>query len=279
MMHLASLRPVTVGVLALAFVAQADSFVLTGTRLQVGVGSDGILADDSWLAGLRYDHTAAGSFGGDWVLSGAPWEFITFTVDGVDYGPSGIGTPLLGFETLETSAGGLLGARTRGMVGSLFYDSTLSFAEGSAEVMFTVTLTNPSHDPVYEVYFARGVDADPYGSLVTINTYGTSFDEVTARGLHGGSVTVRDLSGSGVVGMDELWGGGESALGLFTAATMPGGVGDRALNVSYHASEIGPAGSVTWEFEYVVVPEPGLMAVGMGAAAALTVVGLRRRRR
>jgi hypothetical protein len=262
--------------------ANADTFVLSGDYLRIGVGSDGSLIDDSFAVGLQYDphggssFAHSGPFGAQDLLltnpGGNAWEYFALRIGGVHYGygatVSGVTYSL---TTTDTSVGPVRSALSVGMVGGLSYTGSLSFGQNSRVINFSVSLMNSSGLSVDDIYFSRGLDPEPdywqTGSSSSHNLRNTSARWVSAAGFVAWpSITIQDSSGGASVSVSSADWGTEDPFLLYS---MPfdAGDGENRLHIAYYQPSLANGESVTWQFQYVLIPEPR-------AAMALTGLAL-----
>lgn len=259
--------PAAVAVIG-SLLANADSFVLSGQHLRIGVGSDGYLINDNdgYILGLQYDPRGTGTFSAvgpfgeqDLLNTGSSWEYFALRIDGIPYGRTAANYgSMFNFTTTDTSAGNVLSAQSVGTIGGLDYTAVLWFARDASVVDFTVTLVNTTAAAVNEIYFARGMDPQPdfwyNGSWASQNTVDRAGRRVTAAGVVAWPpVTIRDLSGGAVVSVSSGAWGTEDPYELYWRPADDGD-GDHCIHIAYCQPTLGAGESVTWHFQYVLTP-------------------------
>jgi hypothetical protein len=254
-----------------SLVATADSFVLTGSYLSIGVGSDGSLVDDGFAVGLQYDPEGSGTFprvgafGSQDLLLTQPgnstWEYLALRVAGVHYGygATTFGS-WFGLTTTDTSAGSLRSAHSVGTIGPLDYTGDLWFDQNAKAIDFSVTLANPTQSVIDDIYFSRGLDLEPdywtNGSLSSRNVVDATARSVTAAGfVSWPSLTILDLIGGAEVSVSNAAWGTEDPFLLYTSPPNAGD-GENRIHIAYYQPTLNAGESVTWHFQYSVIPEP-----------------------
>jgi len=244
---------------ATATTAMADSFVLEGNYLRVGVSESGGLIDDDFNAGIMFDPSGTKNFGiADYITPGSPFEFYSIGINGewdttgYEYGNT------FGVTTINTSSGTTFSANSTGAFGALSITQNLWFDENSSVIHFLVTGTNTGESTLNNVVYARGLDPDqdydPYGEYNTFNSIPAS-NRVRAVGPYSNwFIDIEDQSGGGVPTVDEEW--DTDPYNLLVPHN--DGDGDNTINMAWNAGDIEPGASVSAEFTYSVgvVPEP-----------------------
>jgi len=283
---------VAIAVLALYGMGNAGTFDLTGPFLNVGVSNTGGLIDDNFVAGIQFDKTGSGSFGGagDILKPGTPFEFFTMGINGVDMGPTGYmwngtsgwaaanpnyaissyqSTPVLGFSS--------------GTVGGLLITTTTTLVSGQS-IKFDVNFVNFSGADM-TVQYARGLDPDQdvnlFGSFMTNNSIGAGI--VSAFGPNSLlSIAIQDLTGGGVPTIQapgtSIYGWAVDLATLSVAQAAGNyGLSDSSINMYWDLGTIKDGSSKELTFQYNVssVPlPPGLLLFAPGL---LGLMGIRKR--
>lgn len=258
--------------------ASADSFVLQGDHLRVGVGSSGALVDDSFSAGIQYR-------GVDLIMPGAPFQFYAIGAGG-QYGIASndraAGTWLSSVRTINTSSGGRLSALTTGSYGSLGFTQKLSFDKGGFVVSYAITLTNTGTNTISDVVFATGFDPDQdyselyYEGFETENSLKTGM--VNAYGPAAGWGVA--ILGDGNATISSAW----DIDPYLLLTPINDGYGDNTINMGWRIGDLAAGQSATISYDYAitdadgnVVPEPStVLLLGSGLAV---LVGLGRKLR
>lgn len=277
-----------------SFVASAQSSVLSGNYLRIGVSSGGCLIDDDFSVGLQYDVQGAGNFSttgpfgpqdllldGD-LGSGSKWEYFGLHVNGMQqYLTSARWNP---FGLVTTCNQATHTAETSGKIAGLDYTGVLSFDADSSVIDFSVKLQNNTGSDISNIYFARGLDPQPdYWQNEDLRSKNTAPEDlrawVTAAGyIAWPTVTIRDLTGNARVAVTKLGWGLENAFELYRQP-VDDGDGDHRIHIAYYQDSLAAnGGSVEWKFQYAFVPEPadGMSVVGLAALGG--GLALRRRR-
>jgi hypothetical protein len=280
----------------------ADSFVLTGNYLKVGVSNSGALINDDASVGIQYDPTGGGSFGAfDYLTPGIPCEYWSI---GIDYGadPSvssgnatlfsdfGLtnGNPL-NMVTTNTSVGSTLSAKSVGTWDAFDIGVTqdLWFDANESTIHFHTAITNNNLDSLLLGAFARGADPDQdsYISGPQTNNSIPAANEVMAVGPSSGySITLIDDQGQGGVPSIHAQWTSDNPDPFFFYNTPPNdGNGDNSINMAWGGTiDAGQTVDIYYSYELggpknPSVPEPCTMSLlGLSLCGLL---GLRRRRK
>ncbi len=278
----------------------ADTFVLTGNYLKVGVSNSGGLVDDNLLCGIQYDPLGGGSFGVfDYFLPGEPFEFWSVGVNDPLAGEvvkvvtnNGDWGDPFGMTTTDTSSGSTLSAHTTGswIDAGLGLDvgivQGLSFDVNGDVISFHTALTNNGQS-AFDGAFARGGDPDqdvnlygglPYNTVQTINSIPAANDVRAVGPFSGFSIDLTDDQGGGVPSIDVEW--NTNPFYLFYSPPNDG-FGDNSINIAWGGT-INAGQTVDLYYSYRLgreepIPEPGTLSL-LGLSLC-SLLGLRRRRK
>lgn len=263
--------------------AFADSFVLEGNNLRVGVGSSGALVDDSIAvvsSGLLGGHRGAVGVqyrGVDLIMPGTPFQFYAIGADG-QYGiASNDGAVGNSFATVttNTSSGGRLSALTTGSYGAIGFTQKLSFDKGAYVISYDITLTNAGTDTLSDVVFATGFDPDQdysdfFEAFETENSIRTGM--VNAYGPNAGWGIA--IVGDGNATISSSWDTDPYLL----LTPINDGYGDNTINMGWRIGDLAAGQSATISYDYAitdadgnVVPEPSTMILLGSGLTALVV--------
>jgi hypothetical protein len=262
--------------------AQANTFVLSGNVLDVGVGSYGSLPDDYFTAGIVYKPAGPGSDILGNKVNTVPFEVFQIGVGGQWYA---IGWGLGAFvsTTYNTSNASSLSALTATGVfnlngANLIYIQNIFFAPDSNRINFSVDIINAGDVPATDVVYARTLDPNPDGSVgggrATINSIPAP-NRVRAVGpLTNLYIDLVDLTGSGVPSV--RW--PDSPYELLNPQNL--GNGDYIIDMAWDIGTLLPGRSAEIDFYYEVgvVPIPGAVLLLGTGLLGLGAVGWRRRR-
>lgn len=264
--------------LGISTTAFADTFILEGNYLKVGVGSSGALIDDNFNVGIDYDKTGNKNWTTYDVLKpGSPWQFYSIGINGSSAAAGyDLGGNIFGATTSNTSAGDMLSALTTGRYGDLGFSQSISFSKNSGVIHYAVTLTNNGRSALNNVAYASGFDPDQDvyagGNYETTNTIGT--DRVVAYAPVTGWGTA--IAGDGT---KSITGWSSNPYYLYNNGTDFNAVGtdysDDTIAMAWMWSELGTGESKTIFYDYVLgtddsghadpVPEPStLLLLGGG---------------
>jgi hypothetical protein len=278
---------VALGVFLIAFLpglVMADTFVLTGNFLQVGVSNSGGLIHDDYipgdpgLPGIKYDPSGRSNFNvTDFITPGTPLEFYSAGFGGswITAGYNDGNT--FNATTIQTISGSTLSARTTGAFGVMAFTQDLWFDQNSSVIHFLVSWTNTSDSVVTDAVYARGFDPDQddyiYETNDTLNSIPGS-NRVRAVGPYSGwYIDIVDQNGGGVPTVNDSW--DQDPYVLLTPRN--DGDGDYTLAIAWGATTFDPLETKTLSFDYQVgvVPIPGsVLLMGSGL---LGLVGLRKK--
>ena len=274
---------VTVALFATCGLGMADSFVLTGPYLNVGLSNTGGLGynGDSGPVGLQFDKTGTGSFATapDLLPPGLTLEFYAIGINGNDLGAGGYlfsGNP--NYPMTSTKVAPLIGS-TAGLVGGLTI-STQTTVVSAKEVLFDVDFINFTSAPITNVQYARGLNPIPdYTQFESFNTIDTvSAGKVTALGpLSGIAISILDLTGFGIPSVQSPpW---ATDLATLSIPSAPGtyAIGQNTINMYWNLGTIAPFGSKEISFEYELSAVPLPPSLLLFAPGLFGLVGLRKR--
>jgi len=287
-------------VLLLCVPLLADSFVLTGNYLQVGVSNSGGLIDDAGTVGVRFDPSGTGTFNAqDFLLPGVPWEGYSLgealdPAAGYDV-PNGLGNPF-NMVTTDTSAGSTLSAESIGFwaQANLNIIQELSFDTNSNTINFDVeffpgVLPTEIDPDIPPIAYARFLDPDQDvnlagGTYSTLNTIPSATEVVAVGPITGWYIKITDLTGGGVPSIQPGGVPGPSdPFVLFLGGNA--GNGDHEIAMAWGVpllfDGIGPAQDngvhIRFSYEFGVQPIPEPCTMSLLAMGAVGLLGLRRR--
>lgn len=267
--------------------AQADSFVLTGNYLMVGIGSGGTLIDDEFNVGLQFDPSGSGSFPqSDFIKPGGPgvpFQFYSLGINEDWVEASFINNPNpFNLITKDISYNGTYAAISYGIYGfhGLFLiNHVLSFDFNDTVIKNTFQIFNMGNQPLVNIAFATGLDPDQdvdmFGIRDTIN--GISGNVVWAIGPKSGlTIQMVSLTPGGVPTVDKNWIRDPYWLNI----PHNDGNGDWTIALAWKIGSLDPGRSITfdWEYRLSLVPLPASVLLLGSGLLGLGAVGWRRRR-
>ena len=244
---------------ALSAPAAFGQIVLEGLQIDVGVNNSGGLITTSAPGtgiGVGPDR--------DLLTPTNNYEFYGLGYAGVQAAAGYFN--FSGASTVDQSSGNLLKAVTTGVLGDLSFEQTLSFTSDSSVINFSVTLLNTSQSALNDVFYVRGLDAnpdyptdgDPFFAVQTHNVV-ESADRITSWGEQTGWAisieTDSDVPHEALI--NEAWAGADQDA-LLLALLNPSGVnptqtyGDHSINVAWRVGTLGAGQSTTIKFQYQV---------------------------
>jgi hypothetical protein len=269
-----------VGLLALAAAAQADTFVLSGNILDVGVSNWGSLPDDYFTAGIVYKPAWPGN---DFLGNTVPFEYYSIGVGGV-WGTTGWGlSNYFGTTSYNTSNPSFLSGLTASGVFNLngallIYIQNIYFSPDSNRINFSADIINAGTVPATDVVYARGLnpqqDVGVGGGSATINSIPAA-NRVRAVGpLTNLYIDIVDLTGGGVPTVG--WPAGP--YNLLNPQNL--GDGDYTINMAWEIGTLDPGRSYEIDFYYevgVVPVPPSILLLGTGILGLVGVRGFTRK--
>jgi hypothetical protein len=270
--------------------AAAGPVVLDGDVLRVGVNTSGGLVDNNFIAGISFRESPATP----WQLNGP--DFLTPNGAFEFYGLGHASEQALGgyfnwsgAVTTDVSAGNLRKTITVGALGDLRFEQTLSFQADESVIMFSVRLINDGASTLSDVFYTRGLDANPdyflgadATSFATHNVIEspnlvTSWGPETGWGIS----LFSDSAFPATASVRSDWSGLFQPSSLLVASDA--GFGDHSINMAWRIGSLAPGAEATVNFEYRIARIiPGVPdGASTFALVLLPLVGLlwvRRRR-
>lgn len=257
---------------------QAASFVLTGTQMTVGVDESGGLIDASFTAGIIPAWRPAV----DYLRPGSPFQFYSIGVNNQWNSAAYIWGNTFGATTVNTSAGPILSAFTKGTFGNLTFSQLLWFGVNDTTIRYEITFENTGLSTLNNVVYAVGLDpdqeADTWGIYYTVNIIPDP-DTVIAYGMTDGDwIRIRSNDPiPHVPSVDENW--NDDPYFLLTGPN--DGNGDNTINMAFRIGDMAPGQIVTFGYEIsigTVIPEPRDYAL-LGGLGLLGFAAYRRFRK
>lgn len=285
-------------VLALCGIGNADSFVLTGNYLNVGINdAGGLISTGSHInesgfpigVGLQFDPTGTGTFpaqgaGTDFLSPGVPFQFYSIGINGSNLGAAGYPNAYVpgntfNMTTTNTSSGSTLSATSIGSVDGLLISSQVTYFNKSAtNIHFSVDFINTTASPLSVVY-ANGLDPDQdlytYGTYATNNSIGTIAGKavVTAVGPYSGlGIQIQDYTGGGIASVNN-W--ETNPYTLLAGGNV--GNGDNQIAMAWNLGTLAPFTSKELDFSYNLSAVPLPPALLLFAPGLLGLIGIRKR--
>jgi hypothetical protein len=237
--------------------AVAGPVVLEGDMLRVGVNTSGVLVDNNYTAGISFRESPATP----WQLDGP--DFLTpngaFEFYGLGHaGAEGLGGYFnwSGAATTDLSDGTLRKTFTVGTLGDLRFEQTLSFQADESVISFSVRLINQGASTLNDVFYARGLDANPdYFLGADATTFAThnvieSPNRVTSWGPETGWA-ISIFSNSALPSTPSVrsdWSSAFQPSSLLVASDA--GFGDHSINMAWQIGSLAPGAEATVDFEY-----------------------------
>ena len=280
MKFVTSLRAFPLSAVLLVFVPLAPAqVVLEGDLLRVGVNTSGGLIDNNYTAGIE---VLPG--GPDLLTPNAPFEFYAMGHAGQQEGAKFFNW-LPGAVTTNQSTGTLLKTITTGSMADLRFEQTLSFERESSVINFSVKLLNAGSTALENIFYARGLDANPdyylgadATTLVTNNVIAADGSRVTAWGPQT-SWAISILTDSTIEHLASIrhdWSDSFADGFDFSSLLAPAdaGNGDHSINMAWNIGTLAAGAEVTVNFQYQIhqvsspeaVPENAstLLLAGLG---------------
>jgi hypothetical protein len=271
------------GLLAFSAAAQANTFVLSGNVLDVGVGSYGSLPDDYFTAGIVYKPAGPGSDILGNKLNTSPFEVYSIGAGGHWYA---IGWGLGAFvaTSYDTSSASSLSALTATGAfnlngANLIYMQNIFFAPDSNRINFSVDIINAGTVPATNVVYSRILNPEPdrnvnIGGSATINSIPAP-NRVRAVGpLTNLYIDLVDLTGGGLPSV----GFPGSPYELLNPQNL--GNGDYTIDMAWNIGTLAPGRSYEIDFYYeigVVPAPPTILLLGTGIISLLGLRGFTRK--
>lgn len=279
------------GGLCLAASAHADSFVLNGTQMTVGVDESGGLVHD--LIEDSVSHTFGITPGWrpavDYLRPGSPFQFYSIGMSGNwDYAGYDPGNNFSA-TTANTSAGTTLSARTTGAftttAGTLNFTQLLWFGINDTTIRYEVTFENTGNTVLEDVVYAVGLDPDQeFDTRSTYDTFNSILDPNTV-------IAVGPTDGDWIWIRAEPGQSNEPSISydwytdpyLLYNSPPNDGYGDYTISMAFSLGTMDPGDVRTVRYEIAigagaVVPEPAHYAL-VGSLGLLGLAAWRRFKR
>ncbi|MGD0828632.1 MAG: hypothetical protein ABSA09_11185 [Desulfobaccales bacterium] len=271
----------------------ANTFILTGNYLDVGISNSGGLINDTpggpyyaatGSTGIRYAPAGNGIYTAvDFLTPGSPLEFYSIGVNGINLGSAGYWDGnTFGMNTTNVSTGSVQSSASFSFAGAstLLLIQTVHFLNNSKDISFTIEMQNLGGSTLNNIVYARGLDPDPdfipYGNYSTNNSIAGGV--VTAVGPRTNySIAIQNVGK--IAGVPSITDWDQNPYDLLLPTNL--GNGDYTIDMAWDIGTLLPGQSAEVDFQYNIngpVPLPPTVLLLGSGLFSLAFLGRRRKK-